>query len=64
MKSIGNINSNKIYNPNELRNPPPPDLEETERDSEMEQYIRGEQRNTFLSIMRVFFIVFCSFSKI
>ena len=55
MKSIGNINSNKIYNPNEFRNPPPADLEETERDSEMEQYIRGEQRNSCLSIMRVFF---------
>ena len=55
MKSIGNINSNKIYNPNEIRNPPPPNLEETERDSEIEQYIRGEQRNFRSSIKRVFF---------
>lgn len=65
MKSIGNINSNKIYNPNEIRNPPPPNLEETERDSEIEQYIRGEQRNFRSSIKRVFFFIsFCSFSQI
>ena len=49
MKSIGNIKSNKIYNPNEIRNPPPPNLEESERDSEIEQYIRGEQRNSLKS---------------
>lgn len=46
MKSIGNIKSNAIYNPNEILNPPPPNLEESERDSEIEQYIRGEPRNS------------------
>jgi stromal membrane-associated protein len=40
MRSIGNVNSNAIYNPNELRHPPPPNLEDSERDSETEQYIR------------------------
>ena len=64
MMSIGNIKSNKIYNPNEIRNPPPPNLEESERDSEIEQYIRGEQRNSCLSLKSFFFIAFCSFSKI
>jgi len=42
MKSMGNVKSNAIYNPNELRHPPPPNLEDTERDSEIEQYVRGE----------------------
>ncbi|KAH9474609.1 UBA domain-containing protein 3 [Psilocybe cubensis] len=42
MKSMGNVKSNSIYNPNELRHPPPPNLEETERDSEIEQYIRAK----------------------
>lgn len=42
MRSMGNVKSNAIYNPNEIRNPPPPNLEETERDSEIEQYIRGK----------------------
>lgn len=42
MKSMGNIKSNAIYNPNELRHPPPPNLMDAERDSELEQYIRCE----------------------
>ncbi|KAG6817004.1 hypothetical protein H0H87_000899 [Tephrocybe sp. NHM501043] len=42
MKSIGNIRSNAIYNPNEIRNPPPPNLMDAERDSELEQYIRSK----------------------
>ncbi|CAA7266243.1 unnamed protein product [Cyclocybe aegerita] len=42
MKSMGNIKSNSIYNPNELKHPPPPNLEDTERDSEIEQYIRAK----------------------
>jgi hypothetical protein len=41
MKNMGNAKSNAIYNPNEARHPPPPNLEDGERDSEMEQYIRG-----------------------
>ena len=43
MKNVGNAKSNAIYNPNEARHPPPPNLEDGERDSEMEQYIRGAQ---------------------
>ncbi|KAJ2927652.1 hypothetical protein H1R20_g9443, partial [Candolleomyces eurysporus] len=42
MRNMGNVKSNGIYNPNELRNPPPPNLEDGERDSEMEQYIRAK----------------------
>ncbi|KAG6919135.1 hypothetical protein DXG01_008942 [Tephrocybe rancida] len=42
MKSIGNVKSNAIYNPNEVRNPPPPNLMDGERDSELEQYIRSK----------------------
>ncbi|TFK32097.1 hypothetical protein BDQ12DRAFT_693023 [Crucibulum laeve] len=42
MKNMGNANSNAIYNPNEARYPPPPNLEDSERDSELEQYIRGK----------------------
>ncbi|RXW22243.1 hypothetical protein EST38_g3608 [Candolleomyces aberdarensis] len=42
MRNMGNAKSNGIYNPNELRNPPPPNLEDGERDSEMEQYIRAK----------------------
>lgn len=42
MRAMGNSKSNSIYNPNEIRNPPPPNLEDTERDSELEQYIRSK----------------------
>ncbi|KAF9523799.1 hypothetical protein CPB83DRAFT_862298 [Crepidotus variabilis] len=42
MENIGNIKSNAIYNPNELKYPPPPNLEDSERDSEIEQYIRSK----------------------
>ncbi|KAG6888772.1 hypothetical protein C0995_006101 [Termitomyces sp. Mi166 len=42
MKSIGNIKSNAIYNPNEARHPPPANLMDAERDSELEQYIRSK----------------------
>ncbi|KAJ3507376.1 hypothetical protein NLJ89_g6340 [Agrocybe chaxingu] len=42
MKSMGNRKSNAIYNPNELKHPPPPNLEDSERDSEIEQYIRAK----------------------
>ena len=63
MQAIGNINSNRIYNPNEIRNPPPPNLEESERDSEIEQFIRGEQRNSHYN-PSFFFIAFCLFFKL
>ncbi|KAF8485561.1 hypothetical protein JB92DRAFT_3026001 [Gautieria morchelliformis] len=40
MKSIGNLASNAKYNPNETRHPPPANREESERDSELEKFIR------------------------
>ncbi|MBW0495483.1 hypothetical protein O181_035198 [Austropuccinia psidii MF-1] len=40
MKSLGNLKVNRYYNPNEAKNPPPTDLEESERDSQLEKYIR------------------------
>ncbi|KAJ7178082.1 hypothetical protein C8R46DRAFT_1160381 [Mycena filopes] len=42
MKQNGNIKSNLYYNPNEARHPPPPNLMDGERDSEMEQFIRSK----------------------
>ena len=41
MKQNGNLKSNAHYNPNEVRNPPPTNMIEQERDSELEKYIRG-----------------------
>ncbi|CAE6461160.1 unnamed protein product [Rhizoctonia solani] len=42
VKNMGNIASNAKWNPNESRHPPPTNLEESERDSEMEKYIRAK----------------------
>ncbi|EAU83907.2 hypothetical protein CC1G_10312 [Coprinopsis cinerea okayama7 len=42
MRNMGNIKSNAIFNPNEVRHPPPPDLEDSSRDSELEKYIRAK----------------------
>lgn len=42
MKEMGNLKSNAIYNPNEMRNPPPTNMIEQERDSDLEKYIRGK----------------------
>ncbi|KAJ7628343.1 hypothetical protein FB45DRAFT_990981 [Roridomyces roridus] len=42
MRLNGNLKSNQLYNPNEARHPPPPNLMDGERDSEMEQYIRSK----------------------
>lgn len=42
MKEMGNIKSNAIYNPDEIRNPPPTNMVEQERDSDLEKYIRGK----------------------
>ncbi|KAG0151466.1 hypothetical protein CROQUDRAFT_544186 [Cronartium quercuum f. sp. fusiforme G11] len=39
MKSKGNLKANSQWNPNEAKNPPPTDLEESERDSELEKFI-------------------------
>lgn len=47
MKQIGNIKSNSIYNPNELKYPPPANLMDGERDSELEKYIRGKSNTKF-----------------
>lgn len=40
MREMGNLKSNAIYNSNEVRNPPPPKLDDSTRDHELEQYIR------------------------
>ncbi|KAJ7704448.1 hypothetical protein B0H17DRAFT_1326589 [Mycena rosella] len=42
MRQNGNMKSNQLYNPNEARHPPPPNLMDGERDSEMEQFIRSK----------------------
>ncbi|KAG7095685.1 hypothetical protein E1B28_006399 [Marasmius oreades] len=42
MSEMGNIKSNALYCPNELRHPPPHMLMADERDSELEQYIRSK----------------------
>jgi stromal membrane-associated protein len=41
MKQYGNIKSNQIYHPDERRHPPPTNMMESERDSELEKFIRG-----------------------
>ncbi|KAI0654163.1 hypothetical protein C8Q70DRAFT_1048137 [Cubamyces menziesii] len=40
MKTMGNVKSNAHYNPDEIRNPPPTNMIESERDSDLEKYIR------------------------
>ncbi|KAI8972423.1 hypothetical protein BD414DRAFT_517975 [Trametes punicea] len=42
MRSMGNVKSNAHYNPDEIRNPPPTNMIESERDSELEKYIRAK----------------------
>jgi hypothetical protein len=41
MRQIGNIKSNETYNPDEVRHPPPTNMLDVERDSELEKFIRG-----------------------
>ncbi|SRR6266404_4539148 len=41
MREVGNIRSNQLYNPDEVRNPPPTNMIDAERDSELEKFIRG-----------------------
>ncbi|KAG8897232.1 hypothetical protein FRB99_008351 [Tulasnella sp. 403] len=49
MKNMGNIKANALYNPDPLRNPPPTNMEDGERDSELEKYIRNKyQYKTFM----------------
>ena len=40
MKNTGNIKSNEYWNPDEKKHPLPTNMEETERDSELEKFIR------------------------
>ncbi|KAI0088309.1 hypothetical protein BDY19DRAFT_985604 [Irpex rosettiformis] len=40
MRQNGNIKSNALYNPDEIRHPPPTNYIDSERDSELEKYIR------------------------
>jgi stromal membrane-associated protein len=42
MKTVGNVRSNRTYNPDEMKHPPPTNMMESERDSELEKFIRGE----------------------
>ncbi|KAI6132948.1 ArfGap-domain-containing protein [Pisolithus croceorrhizus] len=42
MKQNGNLKSNQLYNPDEVRHPPPANLMGTERDSELEKFIRAK----------------------
>ncbi|KAG8948847.1 hypothetical protein FRC03_000551, partial [Tulasnella sp. 419] len=42
MKSIGNLKANALYNPDTKRNPPPTNMLDSERDSELEIYIRNK----------------------
>ncbi|KAG8942148.1 hypothetical protein FRC04_003838 [Tulasnella sp. 424] len=42
MKNMGNTKANELYNPDPLRNPPPTNMEDGERDSEIETYIRNK----------------------
>ncbi|KAF9242264.1 putative GTPase activating protein for Arf-domain-containing protein [Melanogaster broomeanus] len=42
MKDNGNVKSNELYNPNETRHPPPANMIDSERDSELEKFIRSK----------------------
>ncbi|OCH84352.1 ArfGap-domain-containing protein [Obba rivulosa] len=42
MRQNGNIKSNAYYNPDERRHPPPTNMIDSERDSELEKYIRAK----------------------
>ncbi|KAJ3557622.1 hypothetical protein NM688_g1380 [Phlebia brevispora] len=39
---VGNVKGNALYNPDELRHPPPTNLVDSERDSELERFIRAK----------------------
>lgn len=45
MRQVGNIKSNQKYNPDEVRNPPPTNMIDAERDSDLEKFIRGRSRS-------------------
>lgn len=61
MKQKGNIKSNSWYNPNEIRNPLPTNYLESERDSELEQYIRCS--SFFFLLVRLLFSYFLYSAK-
>ncbi|GBE83616.1 ArfGap-domain-containing protein [Sparassis crispa] len=42
MKQHGNVRSNAHYNPDETRHPPPTNMIDSERDSDLEKYIRAK----------------------
>ncbi|KAI0357879.1 ArfGap-domain-containing protein [Trametes cingulata] len=42
MKSMGNVKSNAHYNPDEIKHPPPTNMIDSERDSDLEKYIRAK----------------------
>ncbi|KAL1939075.1 hypothetical protein VTO73DRAFT_10335 [Trametes versicolor] len=42
MKSKGNVKSNAHYNPDEVKHPPPTNMIDSERDSDLEKYIRSK----------------------
>ena len=45
MKEKGNIKSNALYNPDEARHPPPATMMDSERDSELEKFIRCREKS-------------------
>lgn len=46
MRQMGNVKSNQLFNPDEVRNPPPTNMVDSERDSELEKFIRGRSCST------------------
>ncbi|KAL4076712.1 putative GTPase activating protein for Arf-domain-containing protein [Scleroderma yunnanense] len=42
MRQNGNVKSNQLYNPDETRHPPPTNMIDSERDSELEKFIRAK----------------------
>lgn len=49
MRQQGNAKSNAYYNPNEVKHPPPANMIDSERDSELEVYIRGTHSSPYFS---------------
>jgi stromal membrane-associated protein len=41
MRNTGNVKSNQHYNADEVRNPPPTNMVDSERDGELEKFIRS-----------------------
>ncbi|KZV75658.1 ArfGap-domain-containing protein [Peniophora sp. CONT] len=42
MRNMGNTKANALYNPDEVRHPPPTNMIDSERDSELEKFIRNK----------------------